>query len=126
MKLNAVGVTAKNLKESTKFYELLGFKFQEFKDDEQHVDSIPEEGSIRLMIDSIEMIEGILGEKPTPSNHSTFALEYNSSSEVDDVINKLKQEGYNIVKEPWDAFWGQRYAIVKDPNGYMVDLYAYI
>jgi len=27
-------------------------------------------------------------------------------------------------EEPWDAFWGQRYAIVRDPDGNGVDLFA--
>ncbi|MEI6887310.1 MAG: VOC family protein [bacterium] len=31
-----------------------------------------------------------------------------------------------MVKEPWDAFWGQRYCVVKDPGGNMIDLYAYL
>jgi uncharacterized glyoxalase superfamily protein PhnB len=26
--------------------------------------------------------------------------------------------------EPMDAFWGQRYAQVKDPDGTVIDLYA--
>ena len=26
--------------------------------------------------------------------------------------------------EPWDAFWGQRYATVLDPDGNSVDLFA--
>ena len=26
--------------------------------------------------------------------------------------------------EPWDAVWGQRYAVVHDPDGNPVDLYA--
>jgi hypothetical protein len=30
-------------------------------------------------------------------------------------------EGY---REPWDAFCGQRYAMVKDPDGNPVDLFA--
>jgi uncharacterized glyoxalase superfamily protein PhnB len=28
------------------------------------------------------------------------------------------------VKEPWDAFWGQRYAAVGDPDGNLIDLFA--
>ncbi len=28
------------------------------------------------------------------------------------------------VKEPWDAFWGQRYAVIADPDGNTVDLFA--
>jgi hypothetical protein len=27
-------------------------------------------------------------------------------------------------KEPWDAFLGQRYAVVSDPDGNHVDLFA--
>jgi uncharacterized glyoxalase superfamily protein PhnB len=26
--------------------------------------------------------------------------------------------------EPWDAFWGQRYAVVHDPDGNGVDLFC--
>ena len=32
--------------------------------------------------------------------------------------------GYEGHKEPWDAFWGHRYAIVHDPDGNGVDLFA--
>lgn len=33
-------------------------------------------------------------------------------------------EGFNGKKEPWDAFWGQRYAQIEDPDGHTVDLFA--
>jgi hypothetical protein len=26
--------------------------------------------------------------------------------------------------EPWDAFWGQRYVTVKDPDRYQIDIFA--
>ncbi|MEC4019520.1 VOC family protein, partial [Streptomyces sp. H27-D2] len=32
--------------------------------------------------------------------------------------------GYTGHKQPWDAFWGQRYASVQDPDGNTVDLFA--
>ena len=32
--------------------------------------------------------------------------------------------GFHGEKEPWDAFWGQRYAQVRDPDGVPVDLFA--
>lgn len=126
MKLNAVGVTSKNIKHSVDFYKTLGFEFPEFKDEDQHVESIPNKGSIRLMIDSEELVKSIIGETPRPSNHSTFAIEYNNPKEVDTICEILKSKGFEISKEPWDAFWGQRYAIVKDTDGYMVDLYAFL
>lgn len=125
MKLNAVGVTARNLKKSVAFYSLLGFQFPEFKEDEQHVETTPN-GDAKLMIDSVEMIKEILGEDPKPGNHSPFAVQYDSPQELNKVTEKIKESGFTIVKEPWDAFWGQRYAIVEDPDGYKVDLYAYL
>ena len=32
--------------------------------------------------------------------------------------------GHEGHKPPWDAFWGMRYAIVHDPDGNPVDLFA--
>ncbi len=125
MKLNAVGVTSKNISKSVEFYKTLGLKFPEFKKDDQHVESISESGSIKLMIDSPSLIFDIIGQTPAPSNHSAFAIEYKDANEVNKIIKNLKEKGFEVFKEPWDAFWGQRYAIVKDPGGYLVDLYAY-
>lgn len=124
MKLNAVGVCSSDLKVTAKFYELLGFNFPKFSPEEQHLEPIPDSGSIRLMIDSASLIESIIGQKPFAPNHSSFAIEYNSPSEVDEIVQKVKENGFKIFKEPWDAFWGQRYAIVEDPDGYKVDLYS--
>jgi uncharacterized glyoxalase superfamily protein PhnB len=32
--------------------------------------------------------------------------------------------GFSGHLEPWDAFWGQRYASLQDPDGTTVDLFA--
>ena len=37
---------------------------------------------------------------------------------------ELVTAGYRGHLEPWDAFWGQRYATVLDPDGNSVDLFA--
>jgi uncharacterized glyoxalase superfamily protein PhnB len=76
------------------------------------------------MIDSKKLIKTIIDADPIPGNHSAFAIEYDAPKEIDEIIQKLKIEGFTITKEPWNAFWGQRYAIVQDPEGYLVDLYA--
>lgn len=125
MKLAAVSVSSNDIKKSVKFYKILGFKFEKHKADDKHVETIPKDG-IKLMIDKEDLVESILGEKPHPANHSSFAVLYDSPKEVDNTAKKLKEKGFNIHKEPWDAFWGQRYAIIKDPSGYLIDLYAYL
>jgi len=42
---------------------------------------------------------------------------------LDALYDELAADGFG-VKEPWDAFWGQRYAVVRDPDGLHLDLYA--
>jgi catechol 2,3-dioxygenase-like lactoylglutathione lyase family enzyme len=37
---------------------------------------------------------------------------------------EASQPGGLRYKEAWEAFWGQRYAQVKDPDGNLVDLFA--
>jgi catechol 2,3-dioxygenase-like lactoylglutathione lyase family enzyme len=124
MKIAAVGVTTSDLNQTVKFYELLGFKFPEYKPDEDHLEPENVPGSARLMIDTKQLVTEILGEEPRRGNHSAFAIEYDSAAEVNEIAEKVRSAGFKVVKEPWDAFWGQRYAIVADPDGYMIDLYA--
>lgn len=124
MKLDAVGVSSSNLAKTVAFYTLLGFAFPKLNGDEQHLEAVESPGSARLMIDSREIIKEIIGEDPKPGNHSSFAIQYDSPTEVNEVVHKIESAGFTVVKEPWDAFWGQRYAIVEDPDGYKVDLYA--
>jgi len=38
--------------------------------------------------------------------------------------SELVNAGGQAHKEPWNAFWGQRYAQAKDPDGNVVDLFA--
>jgi uncharacterized glyoxalase superfamily protein PhnB len=43
---------------------------------------------------------------------------------VDSVYEDLVGAGYHGELKPWDAFWGMRYAVVHDPDGNGVDLFA--
>jgi uncharacterized glyoxalase superfamily protein PhnB len=47
-----------------------------------------------------------------------------SPAGVDAVFARLVGLGYHGHKAPWDAFWGQRYALVDDPDGTEVSLFA--
>lgn len=42
--------------------------------------------------------------------------------EVDIRYTNLTSAGYKGLQEPYDAFWGARYAIVEDPDGIHVGL----
>ena len=52
-----------------------------------------------------------------PGNQLGLALQCESASEVDQLYDRMISAGYQEDKEPWDAFWGQRYAQLRDLDG---------
>ncbi|MBP6860193.1 MAG: VOC family protein [Candidatus Pacebacteria bacterium] len=124
MKIDAIGVTSRNLVKSVAFYTVLGFKFRKPKVDDLHIEAKRRAGEPRFMIDSAKLMTEIIGAPSRPANHAAFALLCKNAKEVDAVAAKVKKAGFKIEKKPWDAVWGQRYAVVRDPDGYLVDLFA--
>jgi uncharacterized glyoxalase superfamily protein PhnB len=51
-----------------------------------------------------------------------FACE--NPAEVDAAWDTLTGAGYQGHLAPFNAFWGMRYAVVRDPDGTPVDLFA--
>ncbi len=126
MRLDAIGVTSSDFGSTVNFYSLLGFSFPAFTKEDKHLEAVTKEGEVRFMIDDKKLIEGMLGAAPVPANHSAFALLCDSPLEVDAAVERVRENGFTIVKEPWNAPWGQRYAVIRDPDGYLVDLFAHL
>jgi catechol 2,3-dioxygenase-like lactoylglutathione lyase family enzyme len=124
MKLDAVSVASTNLEKTARFYSLLGFMFPAVARETKHLESISPPGEVRLMIDDHAMVKSIMGRNPAAPAHSSFAIKCASPRQVDAAVAAIHKAGFVVVTEPWDAFWGQRYAIVADPDGYMSDLFA--
>lgn len=124
MKINKVAVSSKDLTVSVKFYQILGFEFPEFGDDEQHVESINTHEGSTLMIDTDKLLEEISQMTPRPGSHSAFAIEYSTKEEVDKIAQLLEEHNFTVFKQPWEAFWGQYYCIVEDPYNHKIDLYV--
>ena len=121
--LNAIGIVAADMGESIRFYRLLGVDVPETPD-EGHVDTFLPNG-VRFMLDSEETMRSFLdGWSRETGNQVGIAFECSSPAEVDETYARVTEAGFDGEKEPWDAFWGQRYAILKDPSGVDVSLYA--
>ena len=45
---------------------------------------------------------------------------------ADDVYEISKEEGFEVIEEPTDTFYGQRRLLLKDPDGTMVDISSII
>jgi catechol 2,3-dioxygenase-like lactoylglutathione lyase family enzyme len=121
--LNAIGIVASDLERSLAFYRLLGLAFPD-ETDGGHVEAALPSG-LRLMLDTEETITSFNPEwTRATGNQLALAFECASPAEVDDLYARIAAAGFDAEKEPWDAFWGQRYAQVRDPDGVGVDLYA--
>jgi catechol 2,3-dioxygenase-like lactoylglutathione lyase family enzyme len=46
-----------------------------------------------------------------------IGFKVDSRPEVDELVAALVAEGIPVQQEPFDAFWGARYAVVSDPDG---------
>jgi uncharacterized glyoxalase superfamily protein PhnB len=121
--LNAIGVAVSDMAESIRFYRLVGLDVPETPD-EGHVDAFLPSG-VRFMLDSEEVIRSFLPDwKRSDGNQISIALECASPEEVDEIYRRVVDAGFEGEKEPWDAFWGQRYALLGDPDGVRINLYA--
>jgi catechol 2,3-dioxygenase-like lactoylglutathione lyase family enzyme len=121
--LNAIGVVASNMAQSISFYRLLGIDVPEGEND-GHVDAFLPNG-VRFMIDNEDTMRSFRPDwTRATGNQVALAFECASAAEVDEVYARVVAAGFHGEKEPWDAFWGQRYAQLQDPDGVGVDLYA--
>jgi uncharacterized glyoxalase superfamily protein PhnB len=123
-KLDMVGLTVNNMAASLAFYRLLGLDIPEVAEGEDFAEVITPEG-YRISWNNVEMVKGIDPHWVEPVGQRIgLAFKCDSPAEVDELYRKVLEAGYKGHKEPWDAFWGQRYAVVLDPDGSTVDLFA--
>jgi catechol 2,3-dioxygenase-like lactoylglutathione lyase family enzyme len=121
--LNAIGIVVSDMARSIGFYRLLGLDVPETPD-EGHVDTFLPNG-VRFMLDTEDTVRSFRPEwTRATGNQLALALECGSPDEVDEIYRRVTGAGHHGEKEPWDAFWGQRYAQLEDPDGVPVDLYA--
>jgi catechol 2,3-dioxygenase-like lactoylglutathione lyase family enzyme len=121
--LNAIGIVVSDMAASIRFYRLLGVELPDTPD-EGHLEA-PQPNGTRLMLDSEAVVESFLPEwSRATGNQVSLAFECGSPAEVDAVYARVTGGGFEGAKAPWDAFWGQRYALLRDPDGVEVNLYA--
>jgi catechol 2,3-dioxygenase-like lactoylglutathione lyase family enzyme len=106
------------------FYRHLGLVIPAGAEAAPHVDV--DLGGVHLAFDTREVV---LASEPgwtPPSGGHRIALAFAAGSpeQVDLAYAALVGSGAAGQRAPWDAFWGMRYAVVHDPDGNPVDLFA--
>jgi uncharacterized glyoxalase superfamily protein PhnB len=122
-RLDAIGITTRDMKRSFDFYRLLGFDIPEGLELEPHAEiTLP--GGLRFMWDTVELRQSLEPHYVHAPNHNAGAFLCTSAAAVDATYGTLLEAGFQGVHAPWDAFWGQRYATARDPDGHTIDLFA--
>jgi catechol 2,3-dioxygenase-like lactoylglutathione lyase family enzyme len=124
-RLDVIGLVVADMARSLAFYRRLGLDAPAEAEREPHVEvSLP--GGLRLAFDTEETIRSFDPDWTPPSGGDRMGLAFlmETPAEVDQVYDELTSLGYEGYKQPWDAFWGQRYAIILDPDGIGVSLFA--
>ena len=119
----AVGIVVADMSTALAFYRRLGLSIPPEADKEPHVNhELP--GGLTLMWDTVETIRSFDPDWTPPTGGPGTALAFMcaDAAEVDRTYADMVAAGYEGHKEPWDAFWGQRYAVLRDPDGNSVDL----
>lgn len=121
-----LGIVTADMELSRKFYAMLGWNFPEPEDGGPYTELKLESG-LRISLNDEAMVRQIDKDWVKPTGHRMgVAFLCDSPAGVDALYAAVVEAGFVGYKEPWDAFWGQRYAQVADPDGNLVDLFAYL
>ena len=122
---NAIGLAVADMAASLAFYRRLGLDFPDGAEQQPHAETTVA-GGIRLMWDTHASLRSFDPEyRPGPPSGG-WAFLCADPAEVDKTHADLVAAGYRSANAPWDAPWGQRYAQVLDPDGNVVDLFAWV
>ena len=119
-----IGLVVRDIEASLRFYRLVGLDVPAAPPGEAYVQIITPNG-YRISWNALSMVKELDPAWTEPVGHRIeLAFLCDTPAEVDATYAKLAAAGYVGHKEPWDAFWGQRYAVAVDPDGNRVSLFA--
>ena len=119
-----IGIVVRDMSASLRFYRLLGLDILPNMETEPHVEVTLPNG-FRIAWDSLEMIKSIYPDWVEPvGQRMTLAFKCETPAAVNALYAEVIRNGFRGHKAPWDAFWGQRYAVVVDPDGNLIDVFA--
>jgi catechol 2,3-dioxygenase-like lactoylglutathione lyase family enzyme len=123
-RFDMIGIVATDLATSLSFYRDLGLDVPQ-PGDQPHVEvTLP--GGARLAWDTTDVVRSMDPHWEPASGGARMALAFlcDDPAEVDAVYARMVAAGHLGHLDPWDAPWGQRYAVLHDPDGNPVDLFA--
>jgi catechol 2,3-dioxygenase-like lactoylglutathione lyase family enzyme len=123
--IDLIGIVVADMARSLAFYRRLGLDIPAEADGQPHVE-VMLSGGLRLAWDTVDTVRSFDPgwQPPSGGPRTSFAFRCADPAAVDATYASLTEAGYQGHLAPFDAFWGQRYATLKDPDGNGVDLFA--
>lgn len=117
-----IGIVVSDIPRAISFYRLLGLPFPDALGEDFVEVKV---NGYRVSLNAETLARSLSPEwvEPRGQRHE-MAFLCGSVAEVDATYAAIVAAGYRGLKEPWNAFWGQRYAIVEDPDGAHVSLFC--
>jgi catechol 2,3-dioxygenase-like lactoylglutathione lyase family enzyme len=119
IRLDQLNLVVRDVRASSAFYARLGLEFGDTDDlwADHHVGAVHGEHSgIDVDLDSTTFAQKWDTGWPGGTG-VVIGFKVDSRQEVDRLVAALSADGVDVQQEPFDAFWGARYAIVGDPDG---------
>lgn len=119
--LTQLNIVVSNMDATLAFYRQVGLEI-DAKADAAHA-SITLPNGVLIEFDATRFVaKWDSGWKGTVGGSTVLGFSLESRDAVDALYNDLMQSGHRGRQQPYDAFWGARYAIVEDPDGNPVGL----
>ncbi|MFE6224521.1 VOC family protein [Streptomyces sp. NPDC057854] len=124
-RLDLVGLVVSDMAASLAFYRRLGIDVPAGAEAAPHVEAVLP-GGLRIAWDTEDTVRSFDPgwTRPTGGGRVELAFRCGAPEDVDAAYGELVAAGYAGHLKPWDAVWGQRYAVVLDPDGSGVSLFA--
>ncbi len=120
IRLDQINLIVGSVGASRAFYSRLGLDFGDAHDpvwSDHHVSALHgDDAPIDVDLDSQAFADKWNHGWPGGPG-AVLGFKVGSRREVDDLVAELAADGVPVQQEPYDAFWGARYAVVSDPDG---------
>ncbi len=125
IRLDQVNLVVRDVEASRAFYARLGLDFGDEHDpvwsahhvSARHGESTPLDVDLDSRTFAAQWNEGWTG-----GSGAVLGFKVETRAEVDALVAALAAEGVPVQQDPYDAFWGARYAVVSDPDGNAVGI----
>ncbi len=124
--ITKVNIVAKKYDETLEFYRLLGVSIPQVLREPSETRHAPavDHGNSSFALDNptLAKIYNAEWRRSALPNSVLLSAQLPTREAVDSTYAALVAAGHEGVQVPYDAFWGARYAVVRDPEGNSVGL----